>query len=118
MSKNTGTTLAERAPERVSEIPTALVVEVSPAVSEGKRQLYEWAIDSYSTVTVRVYGPEGEVLPTAGLTLTGDDFVYKSLDRQSRVAMLHNEHGSLDQWFVRVDAPMTAIIDSVTITLA
>ncbi len=126
-SKNMGTTLGERAPERVNEIPTALVVEVAAAPSDGKRQLYEWSIDSYDTVTVRVYGPEGESLPEdtddkgkklGFMTLTGDDFDYRSLDRQSRVALLHNEHGPLDTWFTRVDAPKTAIIDSVRITLA
>ena len=118
MSKNTGTTLAERAPERVTEIPTALVVEVAAAPSDGKRQMFAWSIDGYDTVTVRVYGPEGETLGAKGLTLTGDQFAYRNLDRSNRVAMLFNENGPLDEWFVRVDAPKLAVIDSVTITLA
>lgn len=116
--KTTGQTLQERAPERITEIPTALEVVVSPVSGTGKRQAYAWAIDAYNTVTVRVYGPSGESLPAGGLTLTGDQFDYKSMDRKSQVAMLFNEDGPLDEWFVRIDAPNTAVIDSVTITLA
>ena len=116
--KTTGQTLADRAPERVTEIPTALVAAVSEAEGSGKRQAYAWAIDAYGTVTVRVYGPAGETLPDEGLTLTGDQFEYKSMDRKAQVAMLFNEDGPLDEWFVRIDAPATAVIDSVTITHA
>jgi len=117
-SKTTGQTLAERAPERVTEIPTALVAAVVEVAGTGKRQAYAWAIDAYGTVTVRAYGPSGETLPAGGLTLKGDQFEYKSMDRKSQVAMLFNEDGPLDEWFIRVDAPASAIIDSVTITLA
>lgn len=117
-SKTTGQTLGDRAPERVTEIPTDLIVEIEAVEGQGKRQAYAWSIDAYGTVAVRVYGPVGELLPAEGLTLTGAQFEYKSMDRKGQVAMLFNEDGPLDEWFVRVDAPTTAIIDSVTITHA
>ena len=117
-SKTTGQTLADRAPERVTEIPQAIVAAVVEVEGSGKRQAYAWAIDAYGTVTVRAYGPSGETLGENGLTLKGDQFEYKSMDRKGQVAMLFNEDGPLDEWFVRVDAPATAIIDTVTITLA
>ncbi len=118
MSKQTGTTLADRAPERVTEIPTALVAAVSEVAGSGKRQAFAWAIDAYGTVTVRAYGPSGETLGKDGLTLSADDFTYRSMDRKGQVAMLFNEDGPLDEWFIRIDAPATAVIDTVTITLA
>ena len=119
-NKTAGTSLADRAPARVAvaDIPTALVAVVEPAEGTGKRQAYSWALDAYGTVTVRAYGPMGELLASEGLTLSGDDFEYKSMDRKSQVAMLFNEDGPLTEWFIRVDAPAAAIIDSVTITHA
>ena len=112
------TTWGEEAPERVTEIPSHIEASLEAVDSGGKRQAYAWSIDAYDTVLVRAYGPMGESLPDGGLTLTRSQFVKKSLDRAGRVAGTYNEFGPLDEWFVRIDVPASARIESVTITLA
>ena len=112
------TTWGEEAPERVTEIPLHIDAVLEPMDSGGKRQAYAWSIDAYDTVLVRAYGPVGESLPNDELTLTRSQFVKKSMDRSGRVAGTYNEFGPLNEWFVRIDVPASARIDSVTITLA
>ena len=117
-------TLLDLAPERLSEIPTAVAAVVIPVPSKGKRSGYAWAADAYDTITVRAYGPEGEQLPGDGLTIQAKQFAWKRLDDRRILSGVFNENGPLDEWMVRIDLPlaMGGTIDqsvfSVTVTHA
>ena len=112
-------TLAELAPERVTEIPTDLVVTVTPAQGRGTRDKYVWEIDAYGTVTARLYMPVGEQLPTDGLTLNGQkDFDVKSLNRSGRAAMNWGDESDVNAIFLRIDAPASAPFATITVVHA
>jgi len=110
---------------KTSEIKSDQSVKVVPdGESNGGREIYRWAVDSYGTMTVGVYLPKGETLSKDGLTLTAEDFdPAAGTDKTRRgrsVAAYRDETvgGKGQALSIYVEAPSDYDFESITIAHA
>ena len=108
----------------VADLPTDFTAQLVPMKSEARRNLSGFDIDTYGTISVRVYTPKGEALPKGGVTLKVEDFDQdRGVDKtnRGRVSILHeselgtDDKGEPDHILVILEAPADYDFEAVTL---
>ena len=120
--------LGTMVPKRLTtaELLSDFVATLAAIPSSARRQLFGWDADSYGTLKVRVYVPQGEALPKGGMTLKVADFQvesgtdksrYKKAQIVHRSPMVEGSDREEDNLLVTIEGPADYDFQAVTLTV-